>query len=301
MGKLNLLVQSIITGILLGGLYAVIGIGMSLVFGIMKLTNIAHGDLMIMASYLTMFFSMDLLGGLFSSYLLTVVLALLITIVIMLILSWLIQSFLVNRVIDKGTEPPLLIMFGVSIIIRNALLLLFGANNKVIPNPLSTTNILNSPNISISGGYLVNFVIGLAVIFALMFIIHKTYFGMSIRATSSNRTGAELLGINTKRIFSYTLCLAVVTASIAGLLVGQTFVFYPSTGPQYLIIAFGVVVIGGMGSLGGTLAGGIIFGLAQLLGAYFFGTGWQTITGYVFMLIILTIRPQGIFAKAVRR
>ena len=298
---MNLLIQSIVTGILLGGLYAVIGIGMSLVFGIMKLTNIAHGDLMIMASYFTLFFVLEAIGGVFSSQLLTNVLALLITLVLMLILGWLIQTFLVNRVIDKGPEPPLLVMFGVSIIIRNALLLLFGANNKIIPNPMSTTNILNSPNISISGGYLLNFVVGLAVIFALMFIIRKTYFGMSIRATSSNREGAELLGINTKRIFTYTLCLAVVTASIAGLLVGQTFVFYPSTGPQYLIIAFGVVVIGGMGSLGGTLAGGVILGLAQLMGAYFFGTGWQTITGYVFMLVILTIRPQGIFAKAVRK
>ena len=298
---MNLLIQSIVTGILLGGLYAVIGIGMSLVFGIMKLTNIAHGDLMIMASYFTLFFVLEAIGDVFGSQLLTNVLALLITLVLMLILSWLIQTFLVNRVIDKGSEPPLLVMFGVSIIIRNALLLLFGANNKIIPNPMSTTNILNSHSISISGGYLVNFVVGLAVIFALMFIIRKTYFGMSIRATSSNREGAELLGINTKRIFTYTLCLAVVTASIAGLLVGQTFVFYPSTGPQYLIIAFGVVVIGGMGSLGGTLAGGVILGLAQLMGAYFFGTGWQTITGYVFMLVILTIRPQGIFAKAARK
>jgi branched-chain amino acid transport system permease protein len=290
---MQIVVQSIITGILLGGLYAVIGIGMSLVFGIMKLTNIAHGDVMIMASYLTMFFAMEVVDNVF--------LALLITTVCMLLLGCLMQTFLVNRVIDKGAEPSLLVMFGVSIIIRNALLIIFGANNRTIPNPLSTTNILNSPNISISGGYLMNFVVGVAVILVLMFVIEKTYFGMSIRATASNRTGAELLGVNTKRIFTYTMCLSVVTAGIAGLLVGQTFVFYPSTGPQYLIIAFGVVVIGGMGKLGGTLVGGILLGLAQLLGAYFFGTGWQTITGYVLMLIILTIKPQGLFAKAARR
>ncbi|MDR1247107.1 MAG: branched-chain amino acid ABC transporter permease [Clostridiales Family XIII bacterium] len=287
-----IIIQSVITGILLGGLYAVIGVGMSLVFGIMRLTNIAHGDLMILASYFTMLFAMEIVGNVF--------LALLITIVLMLILSFLIQTFLVNRVIDKGPEPSLLVMFGVSIIIRNALILIFGANNRTIPNPLSTTNILNSPNISISGGYLVNFIVGVAVVLVLMFIIQKTYFGMSIRATASNRMGAELLGVNTKRIFAYTLCLAVATASIAGLLIGQTFVFYPSTGPQYLITAFGVVVIGGMGSLGGTLVGGILLGLVQLLSAHFFGTGWQTIAGYVFMLVILTIRPQGIFAKARR-
>ena len=299
--NLNLLAQSVITGILLGGLYAVIGIGMSLVFGIMKLTNIAHGDLMIMASYFTMYLTMEVVGNAIPGLFAALAISLLITIVLMLVLSWLIQTFLVNRVIDKGSEPPLLVMFGVSVVIRNVLLLAFGANNKTIPSSLSTSNVVNSPTFSISGQYLFNFIIGIIVILALTYIIKKTYFGMSIRATSSNRTGAELLGVNTKRIFTYTMCLAIVTASIASLLVGQTFVFYPSSGPSYLIIAFGVVVIGGMGSLGGTLAGGILLGLSQLLGAYFFGTGWQTITGYVFMLVILTIRPQGIFAKAVRR
>ena len=290
---MQLFVQSIITGILLGGLYAVIGLGMSLVFGIMKLTNIAHGDLMIMSSFFTVMFTLEATGN--------PVLSLFLTIIIMVIFGYIIQTFLVNRVIDQGPEPSLLVMFGVSIIIRNTLQLIFGANPRSIPNPLSTTNIVNSPTFSISGGYLVNFIVGVIVILALRFIIQKTYFGMSIRATSSNRIGAELLGVNTKRIFAYTMCLAVLTASVAGLLVGQTFVFYPSTGTQYLIIAFGVVVIGGMGSLGGTLVGGILLGLAQLMGAYFISTGYQTIAGYVFMLIILTFRPQGIFAKAVRR
>jgi branched-chain amino acid transport system permease protein len=298
---MNILAQSIVTGILLGGLYAVIGIGMSLVFGIMKLTNIAHGDLMIFSSYFTMYFTMEVVGAVIPSLFIAIILSLLITIIIMMVVSWLIQTFLVNKVIDKGSEPALLVMFGVSVVIRNALQLIYGANNKTIPSTLSIKNVVSSANFSISGQYLFNFLVGLAVIIALTLIIKKTYFGMSIRATSSNRTGAELLGINTKRIFTYTLCLAVLTASIAGLLVGQTFVFYPSSGPSYLIIAFGVVVIGGMGSLGGTLVGGLILGLAQLLGAYFFGTGWQTITGYVLMLVILTIRPRGIFAKAVRR
>jgi len=298
---MGILAQSIVTGILLGGLYAVFGIGMSLVFGIMKLTNIAHGDLMIMSSYFIMLFIMETLGSVFDSLLAAILLSLLITIVLMVIVSFLIQTFLVNRVIDKGSEPPLLVMFGVSVIIRNMLILVFGANNRTIPTPLATTNVVSSANFSISGQYLTNFLVGVLVILALHFIIRKTYFGMSIRATSSNRTGAELLGVNTKRIFAYTLCLAVITAAIAGLLVGQTFVFYPSSGTVFLIVAFGVVVIGGMGSLLGTLVGGLMLGLSQLLGAYFFGTGWQTITGYVFMIIVLTIRPRGLFAKAVRK
>ena len=299
--NINMLAQSIVTGILLGGLYAIIGIGMSLVFGIMRITNIAHGDLMIVAAYSTMFFTMDAVGKVITSIFPAVIISLLITIVFMIILSWAIQTFLVNRVIDKGSEPALLVMFGISVVLRNVLLLVFKADTRIIPSTLSVKNAVSTANFSISGQYLFNFLVGAAVIIALNFIIKKTYFGMSIRATSVNRNGAELVGVNTKRIFAYTLCLAVITASIAGLLVGQTFVFYPSSGPQYLIIAFGVVVIGGMGSLWGTLIGGLMLGLAQLLGAYFFGTPWLTISGYVFMLIVLAIRPRGIFAKAARR
>jgi branched-chain amino acid transport system permease protein len=97
------------------------------------------------------------------------------------------------------------------------------------------------------------------------------------------------------------MCLAMITACIAGLLVGVTFIFYPTTGTQYLIIAFGVVVIGGMGSLVGTLLGGIILGIAQLMGAYFFGTGYQLISGYVVLLILLTFKPQGLLSNAVRK
>ena len=299
--NINLLAQSIVTGILLGGLYAIIGIGMSLVFGIMRITNIAHGDLMVMSAYFTMLFTMDVIGKVIPYLFPAVIVSLLITVVLMIILAWIIQTFLVNRVIDKGSEPALLVMFGVSVIIRNLLLLIFRADTRIIPSTLSVTNVISTANFSVSGQYLFNFLVGIAVIIALSFVIKKTYFGMSIRATSVNRTGAELLGINTKRVFSYTLCLSVITASIAGLLIGQTFVFFPSSGPQYLIIAFGVVVIGGMGSLGGTLIGGLMLGLAQLLGAYFFGTPWLTISGYVFMLIILAIRPRGIFTKATRR
>ena len=299
--NINLLAQSIVTGILLGGLYAVIGIGMSLVFGIMKITNIAHGDLMIVAAYYTMFFTMEVIGKVIASVFLAVIVSLLITLVFMIVLSWAIQTFLVNRVIDKGSEPTLLVMFGVSVVLRNLLLLIFTADTRTIPSTLSIRNAVSTEYFSISAQYLFNFLVGIAVIVALSVVIEKTYFGMSIRATSVNRTGAELLGINTKRIFAYTLCLSVITASVAGMLVGQTFVFFPSSGPQYLIIAFGVVVIGGMGSLWGTLIGGLMLGLAQLLGAYFFGTPWLTISGYAFMLIVLAIRPRGIFAKATRR
>lgn len=287
------IIQSILNGILLGGLYAIIGIGMSLVFGIMGLTNLAHGDLIIVGAFLSMTFATQFFGSLWIS--------LLITIVIMMMIGFVMQHFLINKVLDKGAEPALLATFGVSICLSNALLLVFGADARSISSSFASANIITTKIFSLSAVYVLDFIVAIAVIVALHYMLKYTYFGRSIRATSDDASAAELMGVNTKRIYSYTMCLAMVSATIAGLLVGMTFVFYPSTGTQYLIIAFGVVVIGGMGSLMGTLVGGMILGLAQLLGAYFFGTGYQLLVGYLVLLILLTIKPEGLLSTATRK
>lgn len=290
---LETLPQAIVTGVLLGGLYAIIGVGMSLIFGIMKLTNLAHGDIMIFATFLTMYISQQLTGN--------PVLALLITIVIMLAFAYAIQNFLINRVISKGSEPALLVTFGLSIILSNALFQVFGANTRSIPNTLVTTNLIRTEHVSISMMYAVSFIIAVAVIVILSLFMNKTSQGRAIRAASSDTMMSELLGVNTKKMYIIAMMLTVVTASIAGMLVGMTFPFYPTTGTQYLIIAFGVVVIGGMGSLVGTLLGGIILGLAQMVGANFIGPTYQQLIGFIVLLVILAIRPQGLMPKAVRK
>jgi branched-chain amino acid transport system permease protein len=290
---MELFVQSIVTGILLGGLYAIIGVGLSLLFGIMGLTNIAHGDIMILSSFFIMIFSVQ--------YGINVFAALLISIVVMVVIGILIQKFLVNKVIDKGAEPALLVTFGLSIVIKNVLTLIFKADSRVLPSPWAGINVVSTKWMNITGEYLVNFIIAVVVILLLGLLIKKTYLGRSIRAASSNVVVAELMGVNTKKTYIYTMILAVVTGCVAGLLVGQTFVFYPTSSTAYLIIAFGVVVIGGMGSIFGTLLGGVILGLSQLLGAYFFGTGYQTLVGYIVLLLILTFRPQGLLSNMARK
>jgi len=290
---LQVVLQSLINGILLGGLYAIIGLGMSLIFGIMGLTNLAHGDLMVVASYLVMTLAVQFTGNIF--------LAIVIALAFMMLLGFVVQNFLINRVVDKGSEPPLLITFGLSIILQNALLKIFGANQQTIPTSFSAANIITTPWFSISALYMINFIVAVIVVIAIHLLMNKTYFGRSIRATSGDVLASELMGINTKRIYAYTMCLAMVTAAIAGLLVGMTFNFYPSAGTQYLIIAFGVVVIGGMGSLVGTLVGGIILGLSQMIGSLLFGAAYQLIFGYVVLLVILTVKPQGLLAKATRK
>ena len=289
---MELFVQSLVTGIMLGGLYAVIGIGLTLVFGIMGLTNIAHGDLMILGSFFVMVIA-STTGNVW--------IALAVGIVIMIIVGGLSQKFLINKVIDKGAEPALLITFGMSIVIKNVLQLIFGADSMRIPSPFSSVNVINTKWVNISGQYFFNFIVAIVVILVLNYIIKKTDFGRSIRAAASNVVGAELMGVNTKRTYIYAMGIALATGCIAGLLVGQSFVFYSYSGTQYLIIAFGVVVIGGMGSLVGTLLGGIILGVAQLMGAYFLGTGYQIVIGYLTLIVILTFRPRGLMSNMVRK
>lgn len=287
------IIQSVLNGLLLGGLYAVIGIGMSLIFGIMGLTNLAHGDLIIVGAFICMTLAAQFVGNIWA--------ALLITIVIMSVIGYFIQEYLINRVLDKGSEPALLTTFGVSICLSNALLLFFGADARSITSSIATATVFSTPAFSVSAVYLLDFAVALCVIILLHGILNYTYFGRAVRAASDDIHAAELMGVNTKKVFSLTMGLAMTSAAIAGLLVGMTFIFYPSTGTQYLIIAFGVVVIGGMGSLIGTLLGGIILGLAQLLGAYFFGSGYQLLAGYLVLLMILTVRPEGLLSTAVRK
>ncbi len=288
------MIQCIVTGILLGGLYSMIGIGMSLVFGIMKLTNLAHGDLMILGTYLTLVIAR--LAGL------PLIVATILSVIVMCILGFVIQQFLVNKVMDKGEAPALLVTFGVSIFLSNLMLKIFGADNQTIANSLTSKNIITTDKLSVSASYLTSFIIAVVIIVGLSLVMQKTNFGRAIRATSDDTMAAELMGVNTKMAYAAAMVICMGITAVAGTLVGSTFVFYPSSGTQYLIIAFGVVVIGGMGSLIGTLAGGIVLGLAQLIGGYVFGSGVQMLVAYIVLLVILAVRPNGLFAaSAVRK
>ena len=154
---------------------------------------------------------------------------------------------------------------------------------------------------SISGQYAVNFIVAVVLIVGLALLMDKTPLGRSIRAASSDTMAAELIGINTKSMYVWAMAITMGATAVAGMLVGQTYSFFPYTGTQFLIIAFGVVVIGGMGSIFGTLIGGAILGLAQMVAAYFLGTAYQTLAGYVILLILLTVRPQGLLSKKMRK
>jgi len=280
--------QTIINGLLLGGLYAVVGVGMSVLFGIVRLTNLAHGEFIILASYLSTVF----ISALGLHPLVTLVLV----IPIMFILGFVLQKTLINRLLPRGTEPPLLVMFGFSIIIQNVLLQLFTSDARHLRSAFASQS-LSVGSLRIPVMMLIDFLIGTVVILLLNMFMKRTYMGKAIRAASDDGTGSQLMGVNIKSIYGIAAGIALATAGIAGVLVGMSYNFYPTTGSNYLIISFGVVVIGGMGSIMGTLASGLIFGLAQLIGGYFLGTGMQMLSGYVVILLMLVLRPQGLFSK----
>lgn len=283
------LIQPIINGLLLGGLYAVIALGLTTMFGIVKLVNLAHGDLMILSSYLSL--------TLVTYFGINPFLSILFVVPMMFVVGFAIQKYLLNRVLGKEMEPPLLVAFGISIILQNLLLLVFTPDAKGIMTDISVKTI-QIGNIYLPVLYLVDFIIGCLVIFFLRLFYNKSFLGRAIRAASDDVGAAKLMGIDTSNIFAIAMGIAMITAAIAGILVGMTFSFYPHTGSQYLIISFGVIIIGGLGSMKGALLGGIILAEAQLLGAHFVGPGYQLLIGYAVLLAILALRPQGFFGQA---
>ena len=265
-------------------LYALVGVGMSMIFGIVQLTNLAHGEFVILSAYL----STVLCTGLGLHPLLTLI----ITVPLMFVIGIVLQNLLINRVMARGSEPALLVTFGLSIIIQNGLLLLFSADAQRMVTSFQSKSIDLGP-IKLPVLNLLVFAIGVVVVLLLDLFMKKTYLGQSIRATSDDKVAASLMGVNVKRTYGIAMGIALGTAALAGLCVGMPWTFYPTTGSQYLIIAFGVVVIGGMGSIKGTLIAGLIFGLAQVLG----GTNYGMLVSYIVLLIMLIFRPQGLFSK----
>lgn len=277
--------QYLINGILLGGIYALLGVGMTMMFGIVKLTNLAHGEFIIMGAF----------GSTMLAQWLGVdpILTLIITVPLMFVIGMVLQTVLINRVMLQGSEPALLVTFGLSIILQDLFLLLFTADAQRANVAYNTKTIALGSNLYISVLDLIVFAISLVTILILTIFLRKTYMGRAIRATSDDTAAASLMGVSVKRTYAIALGIAMATAAVAGLGVGMRWTFYPSSGGSYLLIAFGVVVIGGMGSIPGTLVAGLVFGLAQVLG----GAKYGQLVSYILLIAMLAVRPQGLFSK----
>jgi branched-chain amino acid transport system permease protein len=283
------LLDTLIQGILLGGLYALFAAGLSLVFGIMRLVNLAHGDLIVMAAYLILVL-VTVLG-------LSPFIAVLVAAPFMYAVGYGLQHLVLNRTLGKDILPPLLVTFGLSVVIQNTLLLGFSADSQRIQvGPLESASIsLGVINIGVMP--LLTFLTAIAVIVGLNTIFYRTALGRSFRAVSDDRVTAGLMGISAPRVFSQATAIAMVVVTIAALYLGMRANFDPTIGPARLIFAFEAVIIGGLGSFWGTLAGGIIIGVAQTFGASI-NPEWQILSGHLAFLAVLIVRPRGLFPRA---
>jgi branched-chain amino acid transport system permease protein len=282
--------DTLIQGILLGGLYTLFAAGLALVFGIMRLVNLAHGDLIVMAAFLILY----LVTGLGLNPFVAAIFAM----PVMFGIGWALQYFVLNRTLGPDILPPLLVTFGLSIVIQNGLLQGFSADSRRIPiGPLESASINLGP-IAVGVMPLLTFVSAVLVILALNVIFYRTSLGRAFRATSDDKVTAGLMGIRPDNIFAIATGLALVVATIAALYLGARANFDPTIGPARLIYAFEAVIIGGLGSFWGTLAGGVIIGVAQTLGASI-NPEWQILAGHVAFLIVLLFRPRGLFPRAV--
>ena len=278
----------LIMGALLGGLYASIALGLSLVFGVMKLINVAHGDMVILGSYFA-YVAISIMG-------IDPILSLVMGIPLLFLIGFGIQKYLMRRAFGISMEAPLIIAFGISLILQNLAQIIWSPLSR----GLATSYTLISFNIGgtyIPLSYLLDFIAALVVMLCLHEFLRRTYLGKAINAASQDRRAALLMGVNTERVYAYAFAIAMATAAIAGVFLGLTFPFNPTSGVSFLIIAFGVVIIGGLGSMLGTFIGGIVLGLAQTLGAYFFGASAQMLVTYIIVLVVLSVRPQGIFGR----
>jgi branched-chain amino acid transport system permease protein len=282
------LASPIIIGILLGGLYVVVALGLSLVFGVMKVINVAHGTLVILGSYFAF--------AIISAFGIDPILGLVIGVPFFFLLGILIEKFLLNRAVKMSADAALIIAFGIALVVQNAIQIIWTPMSRSLITDYSFESI-QIGDIYIPVVYILDFGAALVVILVIHQFLKRTYLGQAITAASQDRQTAELMGINPNRVYQIAFGIAMGLAAIAGVFFGLTFSFNPTTGNALLIVAFGVIILGGLGSMVGTFIGGVIFGLSQTLGGHFFGPTGQLLVPFLMVLVVLTIRPQGLFGR----
>ncbi len=281
--------DAIIQGVLLGGLYALFATGLSLIFGVMRLVNIAHGDLIVLAAFL----GLAMVNGTGMHPLLSLI----VTVPVMAGLGYALQRGILNFTLGRDILPPLLVTFGLSIIIQNVLLEVFSADTQRLKvGALEIASIAIGEQIAIGWFPLIVFLAALGVIAGLQLLLYRTRLGTAFRATSDDQDTAGLMGINDRHVFALAMALALAVVTLAGTFMAIRTNFSPAIGPARLLYAFEAVIIGGLGSLWGTLAGGVILGVAQAIGAKFH-PGGQILAGHVAFLMVLVLRPNGLFPR----
>lgn len=285
MPNLEVVANSLVSGVLLGGVLALTALGLSIALGVMRLVNLAHGELLVggayLGYYLLRYTGLDPIAGL------------LLVGAAMAFVSLPFQRLLLAPLAGKGMEAPMITMFGVSVILQNLYLLAFSADTRAIDTPYAASAVHLGP-VTVPEVYLIGFTVSVVLVLLVHLLVSRTAFGRELRASSYDADAAAAMGVDVKRVHALTFALGAACAAMGGVLLGTAFSFNPSAGGTYLLISFAVVVLGGVGNIFGTLVAGVALGLLQSLGAVVFGDGYRDLVGLVLFLLALALRPQGI-------
>ncbi|GAN77932.1 branched-chain amino acid ABC transporter permease [Acidisphaera rubrifaciens] len=282
-------VDVIVQGVLVGGLYTLFATGLSLIFGVMRLVNLAHGDLIVLGAYMGIVTTQALGLSPFAS--------LLVVVPAMAALGYALQRLLLNRTLGDDPLPPLLVTFGLSIVIQNALLEGFTADDrKLAIGSLATRSLALPGGIAVGWFPLIVLACAIAVIAGLQALLYRTAWGAALRATSDDPVTVRLMGVDQRHMYAMAMAVALAVCGVAGVLLACWTNVDPGAGPQRLLYGFEAVIIGGLGSLWGTLAGGLILGIAQAVGAAI-DPAFQILAGHLAFLLVLLIAPRGLLPR----
>jgi len=282
-------INTILQGVLTGGLYALLAAGLSLSFGVMRVINIAHGDFAVLAAFVAIALSQWL--GLNPAE------ALILTLPIMGVLGYVLQRFILNNTLGADVMRPILVTFGFSIIVQNALLEGFSATPRSLySGDFGTMSFPITGQIAVGALPLTMMLAAVLILAGMQMLFSHTKLGRAFRAASDDPDIVRLMGVNNRHVYGIAMALAMMMVGVAGVFLVLETNTSPTDGPVHLLYAFEAVIIGGLGSLWGTLAGGIILGVAQAVGAKF-NPGWGTLAGHLCFLAVLAFRPNGLFPK----
>ena len=283
------LIQSILSGILIGGVYALTGIGLTLIFGVMRVINFAQGELVMVGMYGT-FFLFQLLG-------IDPFLSVVLTMPGMFLLGALLQRTLINRVLDALPQNQILLTIGIGLVLSNLAMLAFTSDYRILSTSYSSSSVPLGP-LRLSTPLIYCFLITAVITAALYWFLVKTDVGHAVRATAQDRDAAQLMGVNVRSIGVLAFGLGAALAAAAGALVAPIYYIYPQVGGTFTLKAFVVVVLGGMGSIIGATLGGVLIGVAESVSATYFGSGWKDVCVYVIFLLVLLLKPSGLLGKS---
>src|SRR5512143_1938614 len=286
---MGLFLQSLLSGVLIGGAYALVGVGLTIIFGVMRIINFAHGDLVMLGMYAAYF--------LFTLGHVDPFVSIVFVFPLLFLFGALLQKTVINRVLNALPQNQILLTIGIGLIISNTMMLLFTSDYRIISTSYSSGS-FRLGEISVSIPLLLSFVITAAVTAVLYWFLMKTDTGQAIRATAQDRDAAQLMGINVRRMSVLAFGLGSALSGIAGALLSPTYYIFPQVGGAFTLKAFVIVVLGGMGSIVGATLGGLIIGVTESIAAIYIASGLKELVVYVLFLALLLFKPSGLMGKS---